>query len=97
MDIRNATQFADFLSSSGLSTLDSSFIQIINCANNFRSMCNCYKASDKAKMYNQCNQMYANSVSYVIPKFKNQLLSKTSDRSIYFYSDSGALIGKVTR
>ena len=97
MDIRNATQFATFVSNGGLNNLDMTFQQIIMCINNYAAMCNCQGAIEKAKLYNNCTIIYMNAVRNIVPKFKNEFLSKTEERQIQFYTDNGSLIGLVCR
>lgn len=97
MDIRNATQFANFLTKAGLQNLDITFQQVIFCINNYSAMCNCRGAADKKKLYDNCTTTYKNSVQNVVPKFKTEFLSKIEDRQISFYLDNGSLIGLVCR
>ena len=40
---------------------------------------------------------YMNAVRNVVPRFKNEFLSKTEDRTINFYIDNGSLIGTMNR
>ena|ERR1035437_895397 len=97
MDIRNATQFANFVSKGNLQNLDMTFQQIVFCINNYNAACNCWKAEDKKKLYDNCTVIYMNAVKNIVPKFKNEFLSKTEERRIQFYTDNGALIGLVCR
>jgi hypothetical protein len=97
MDIRNATQFANFVSKGNLQNLDMTFQQVVFCINNYNAACNCWKAEDKKKLYDNCTVTYMNAVKSVVPKFKNEFLSKTEERQIQFYTDNGALIGLVCR
>ena len=97
MDIRNATQFANFISAAGLQNADMSFQQIVFCVNNYKSACNCWKAEAKKALYNNCTVIYTNAVRTIVPKFKTEFLSKTTDRQIQFYLDNGSLIGLVCR
>lgn len=97
MEIRNVTQFADFLSSSRLREKDTIFTQTVNCVNNYRAACNCYKKEDKITLYNQCNKLYGDAVKFIIPKFKNEILSKIPDRQISFYDEGGHLLMIVSR
>ena len=97
MDIRNATQFADFISKGGLQNLDMNFQQVIFCINNYNAACNCWKADYKKKLYDDCSTAYMNAVKNVVPKFKTEFLSKTEERQIQFYLDNGTLIGLVCR
>lgn len=97
MDIRNSTQFANFINKGGLQNLDMTFMQIITCIDNYSHACNCQHAADKQKMYNNCNVIYMNAVRGVVPRFKNEFLAKTEDRQIQFYLENGSLIGLVCR
>ena len=97
MDIRNATQFANFVSKKNLVNLDMSFQQVVFCINNYNAACNCWKAEQKKKLYDNCTVAYQNAVQNIIPKFKNEFLSKTEERQIQFYLDNGSLIGLVCR
>ena len=97
MDIRNATQFANFVSKGNLQNLDMTFQQVVFCINNYNAACNCWKADAKKKLYDNCTVIYTNAVRNIVPKFKTQFLAKTTDRQIQFYLDNGSLIGLVCR
>ena len=97
MEIRNVTQFANFMSSNELANLDSIFQQIIQCVNSYASACNCYKVEDKLKLYNNCTRMYSDAVKIVVPKLKNVILAKVPLGKISFYTDNGTLITTVSR
>lgn len=97
MDIRNATQFANFITKGELQNLDMVFQQVIFCLNNYSAMCNCRGAGEKAKAYENCTTIYKNAVQTAVPRFKTEFLSKTGDRQIQFYLDNGSLIGLVCR
>ena len=97
MDIRNITQFANFISAGQLQNLNMSFHQIIMCVNNYASACNCHKGEYKRKLYDDCTRVYTDVVRNVVPKFKNDFLSKTTERQITFYLDNGTIIGLICR
>jgi hypothetical protein len=97
MDIRNVTQFVNFLEGNGITRMDSSFLQVIQCIQNYTAACSCYKREDKVKIYNMCNGVYHNAVRNVIPRLKHEFLSKISERQISFYNDNGQLIGIISR
>jgi hypothetical protein len=97
MDIRNATQFSNLIQTTGLQMKDMAFQQIVFCVDQLGKMCNCWKAEDKKKLYDNCTMIYMNAVKNVIPKFKTDILAKTDDRQISFYLDNGSLIGIVCR
>ena len=97
MDIRNASQFANFLHGSGLTNKDSSFQEVVFYNDRVAKSCKCWKAEDRQKLYDQCTAAYRNAVRNVVPRFKNDFLSKTDDRQIQFFLDNGSLIGIVCR
>jgi len=97
MDIRNVTQFANFVSSTNLVGLDTSFLQIVQCLSGYSAACNCYKKEDKLNMYVKCNKAYHQAVKHVVPKFRHEFLSQTGERQISFYNDQGQLISVMTR
>ena len=43
---------------------------------NYNAACNCWKAEQKQKLYDNCTMTYKNAVQNVVPKFKNEFLSK---------------------
>ena len=97
MNIGNITQFSSFISSNNIGHLDGIFSQIVNCINNYSAKCNCYKLEDKQRMYADCNKLYNNAIRNVVPRFKNEILSKIPERQISFYTDNGTLISIVSR
>lgn len=97
MDIRGPMGFADYLSANGMTTKESSFIQLFNCVNNFRAACNCYKKEDKQRMSDTCNRIYMDCVRHVVPRFTNDFLNKTPDRQLKFYTNTGDLLRIVSR
>lgn len=97
MDFKNPTEFARFLSDNELSRLDSTFSQLVNCINNYAAACTCDKREDKLRMYGVCTKLYQDGVQHVVPKFKNEFLSKTTDRQLAFYTESGQLITIISR
>lgn len=97
MDIRNVTQFASFVSSNGLITLDLNFKQIAICIGDFMRYCGCHRQADKDRIYQNCNRIYIEAVKLAATRFKNEFLSKTTDRQIAFYLDNNQLIATVSR
>lgn len=97
MDIRNVTEFARFLSSNDLVKFDSAFSQIVMCVNNYSAGCKCYKRQDKINLYATCCKMYFDAARHAASRYRNELLSKTTDRQISFYTDKGQLIAIASR
>jgi len=97
MEIRNVTQFANFISAGNLQGLDMNLQQIIYCVNDYAAACNCHRGENKRKKYDECTRIYAEAVKNILPKFKNDFLSKTSERQISFFLDNGNIIGIICR
>lgn len=97
MDFKNPTEFARFLSNNELSRLDSTFSQLINCINNYATACTCDKREDKLKLYGVCTKLYQDGARHIVSRFKNEFLSKTTDRQIALYTEAGQLILIISR
>lgn len=97
MEIRNPTQFARFLSDNDLMKLDSTFVQLVKCINEFATACTCHKREDKMRIYSACNKLYISGAQHVAPRLKNEFLSKTTDRQISFYTEQGQLLSILSR
>lgn len=97
MDIRNATQFAAFLSGNQLVELDPLFVQLIKCFNDFSRHCNCHRQKDKERIYQNCNKLYVQGAMIGAIRFKNEFLNKTTERNISFFSENGTLIAIASR
>ena len=97
MDIHNVTEFTNFISSNNLIIGDSTLKQVVDCINNYRAACVCYKVDDKKGIYDSCNRLYKHIVKQIVPRLKSEFLSKTSERQISFYDDQNQLIAIVSR
>lgn len=97
MDIRNTTQFANFIGANDFTKLDNALLEIVLCINNFSAACDCHNRNDKMIIYNTCQGIYYNAVRNVLPKHQGAILSKTGTNHIAFYTDGGALIGIISR
>ena len=97
MDIKNPTQFANFVGANGLTGLDNSFLEAVICMNHYAAACDCHKRADKATIYETCQRIYQNAVRNVVPKHKGIFLSKAGATQISFYADNGSLIGIISR
>lgn len=97
MEIRNVTQFTRYIADHNLQGLHMHFQEIILCMKNFEAQCNCHHSSDKRRIYDHCNVMYGDSVKNVVPKYKNEFLAATPDRTLSFFSENGTLIATMCR
>ena len=77
MDIRNVTQFSNFVEGNNLTRLDSNFQQIVNCLNAYKRGCDCWKRSDRETEYKKCYNQYLSTVKRV--QFTARTLTKKSD------------------
>lgn len=97
MDIRNATQFVNFTEAAGITGNDMAFQQVAMCVRNYAGACNCWKAEDKKRLYDDCTRKYMDAVRNVVPRLKQAFLDKTPDRQITFFLDNGSVIGLICR
>ena len=97
MDIRNATQFSNFVKAAHIESLDMAFQQVVMCVNNYAGACNCWKAEVKQRLYDDCTRKYMDAVRNAVPRLKSQILDKTSDRQITFFLDNRTVIGLICR
>ena len=97
MDIRNCTQFANFIGANNLSGLDNGLLEMVLCMNHYSAACDCHKREDKQKIYQTCQQIYINTVRGIVPRHKAAFLSKAGVTQIAFYADGGLLIGIISR
>lgn len=97
MDIQNATQFASFISNSGLADLDNTFNQLVTCMWDYLRHCNCHKREDKTRIYARCNRLYEVGAKLASGRFANEFLAKTGDHRITCYNDAGQIIAIVSR
>lgn len=97
MEIKNVTQFANFIKQNDIARLDGIFSQIVDCIDNYSKACNCHKVEDKRRMYDNCNKLYVNAIRNAMPRLKSEILSKIPERQISFYADNGSLISIVSR
>lgn len=96
MNINNVTEFRNFVNANQLRSLSSTIDKVAICVMDYERLCNCWKASDKQRVYNNCNALYTQSVSEISSNFKSQFLAHTIDQSLNFYKD-GALIASLRR
>ena len=96
MEIRNVTQFQNFLLGNGLINLHPQFGELVNCMNEYSRLCACI-GTDKNKAYNGCNSMYASVAERVVPALKHQFLAKTGDPTMTFFQDESKFISTISR
>ena len=96
MDIRNATEFRNFLNIAQLRGLHQSFDAVCHCMMDYERGCDCWKSNQKQKVYENCKMMYQNAVALAMCSYKGQFLARTPDGQICFFQD-GRPIGTMRR
>jgi hypothetical protein len=97
MDIGNVTQFVNFVSANNLGRLDSSIQAIVNCMDEYRRGCNCWRSNERDANYQKCNKQYLSVARTIVPRFKNEFLAHTTERQISLFTENGNLIVILSR
>jgi len=96
MDIKNVTEFRNFVSSNGLANSSPEVTAAILCVMDYERGCSCWKNDERKKIYNNCKILYSRAVSVVVRNLRHQFISKTADQIMTFYQD-GISIGSIRR
>lgn len=96
MDIRNVTEFRNFVNINGLRGLHGDIDAVAICVMDYERGCNCWKNGDKQKIYNNCKALYVKSMGVVLGQFSAHFLAKTPGHSLTFFQD-GVAIGSMRR
>lgn len=95
MEIKNVTEFRNFIRSNNLNGINGLIDQTTTCVDEYEHGCNCWKAKERQNIYNRCRVNYENAVG-VSMGLKTRFLQCTSDSMITFFSD-GRVIGVMRR
>lgn len=96
MEIRNVTEFSNFVNGNGLRGLHPDIEAVSICVMDYERGCNCWKGNARQKIYNNCKSLYTKSVGTVLGSFSSHFLSKCGDYCITFMQD-GITIGTLRR
>lgn len=96
MDIRNITEFRNFVDRNGLRSLHHDIEAVSICVADYERGCSCWNAGDRDKVYNNCKCLYLKSVGISIRQFAPQFLAASQGQAINFLQD-GNLIGSIRR
>ena len=91
MDIRNVTEFRNFVNLNGLTNSHSTLQGLVGCVMDYERACGCWSQEKKQKIYNNCKILYAQAVSIATSQMRNAFLSKAPDRRLNFYQDGQLL------
>lgn len=97
MEIRNVTQFSNYIESNDLTRLDPSFQTIVSCMAEYKRGCDCWKREDRDKQYSKCVNLYLSASRHLVNRFKNEFLAKTAERQIILYTENGTMIVILNR
>jgi len=96
MDIHNVTEFRNFVNANKLNSLSPEIAAVANCVTDYERGCNCWKAGDKQKIYNNCKILYVRAIGVIITGFASQFAERSFDKTVKFSQD-GMAIGSVSR
>jgi hypothetical protein len=96
MDIRNVTEFRNFVNNNKLRNLHSDIDAVSICVMDFERGCTCWDGGARQKIYNNCVILYERSMGVVLTSFKPHFLAHTIDQAMTFYID-GRVIGSMRR
>lgn len=96
MDIKNVTEFRNYVDAHGFRSLHKDIEATCICVMDYERGCNCWKANDRQKVYNNCKALYARAVGTITKLFAPQFLTYAQGHGITFYQD-GIVIGSIRR
>ena len=94
MDIRNVTEFRNFVNANQLNGLSKEIQAVTICVTDYERGCSCWKGSDRQKIYDNCKALYIRAVGIITTQFASQFIEKTPDRRVIFSQD-GVPLGSV--
>jgi hypothetical protein len=97
MDIRNVTQFSNFVEANDLARLDASLQAIVSCMAEYKRGCDCWRREERDAQYSKCVKLYLSTARTIVPRFKNEFLAKTAERQIILYTENGGVIVLLSR
>jgi len=96
MEIRNVTEFRNFVTSNGLGSSHPDIQAVVICVMDYERGCNCWKAKDRQKIYNNCRLLYARAVLIVTSSLQAHFLKHASNGKLSFYQN-GVLLASIHR
>jgi len=96
MDIRNVTEFRNFVNANQLNGLSKEIQAVTICITDYERGCSCWKEGDRQKIYDNCKALYIRAVGIITSQFSSQFVEKTPDKRVNFFQD-GVPIGAVGR
>jgi len=94
MEIRNVTEFRNFVNGNGLRNIHGDIDAVATCVMDYERGCNCWNSGDRQKIYNTCKALYVKSIAVIQTQLASLFLSKVPGHRIVFFQD-GIPIGSV--
>jgi len=91
MDIRNVTEFRNFLRVNGLSNSHPTFQAVLSCVMDYERTCNCSSKMTKQNIYNNCKRLYGIAAGVAVTSMRTEVLSKIPDRRLRLFQDNALL------
>lgn len=96
MEIRNVTEFRNFVNGNGLRGIHPDIDAVAICVMEYERGCNCWKGNARQQIYNNCKALYIKSMGAVLGTFAGHFLSHCRDNCLTFMQD-GIPIGSLRR
>lgn len=91
MEIRNVTEFRNFVVNNKLSVLSQEIHAVVVCVADYERGRSCWKASDRDRIYANCKALYVKAVGLVARQFASNFSAYSLDR-INFSLDGVPLV-----
>lgn len=96
MRINGANEMYNLLRTTGLIDKNPITKGFVNCILSIQG-CACTSRSERLKIQQHCNKLYVELARWASSNMIHDFLTKTSERQISFYTDSGDLITIMSR
>lgn len=93
MDIRNVTEFKNYVMANKLASLSRDIESVVICLTDYERGCSCWKAGDRQKIYDNCRALYIRTAQ-MIERQLGQQFAAAAGGSIRF-SEGGIVIARV--
>ena len=93
MDIRNVTEFRNYIVANQLASLSRDIEAVVICVADYERGCSCWKAGDRDKIYANCKGLYVRAVQTISRQFAPQFTGPA--RTTITFLQDGVQISKV--
>lgn len=96
MDIRNVTEFRNFVNNNQLRTLHSAIDAVCICVMDYEKGCGCWNNNDRQRIYENCKILYQQAIGVISNTYKSHFMAHVIEQQLNFYMD-GRIIGSIRR